>query len=289
MPLDFNTRLYKVHFKPRAFARSWSYLHQSSRIAKHRSLQPAVESRASPHYIDTVINVCGCRRLKVTWNVLALQMAASTSDQRRALVDGMAALQLLPSSGSHMRGRDLPQVRVHTRRELQPRSLRRVSGHMRWRRLLRWASPLRRRWMARGRGRKRRGNGKNKHDKWKWPPGLMIIAPFLETDGRNGLRRRSRRCAEKETRRWGFVWAAVFCRHLYVHNVAVHNIIVIFFLFYYSITLFHREAVRGTLLYERAIKVVLKVKLKPFLKKLLTCFVCPSTLSLVVENFFFHN
>lgn len=73
------------------------------------------------------------------------------------------------------------------------------------------------------------GNGKEEHDKWKWPPGLMIIAPFLKTDGRNGLRRRSRWCAEKETRRCGFVGAAVFCRHLYVHNVAVHNIIVIFF------------------------------------------------------------
>lgn len=235
MPLDFNTRLYKVHFKPRAFTCSWSYLHQSSRIAKHRSLQPAVESRASP-YFYWHRNKC----LRVS-SLKSHSKRFSTSDGSLDLrsaprvVDGMAALQLLPSSDSHMRGRDLPQVRVHTWRELQPRSLRRVSGHMRWRRLLRWASPRRRRWMARGRGRKRRGNGQDKHDKWKWPPGLMIIAPFLETDGRNGLRRRSRWCAEKETRRWGFVWAAVFCRHLYVHNVAVHNIIVIFFFF--SITL----------------------------------------------------
>ncbi|XP_067408458.1 WD repeat domain phosphoinositide-interacting protein 4 isoform X7 [Emydura macquarii macquarii] len=36
----------------------------------------------------------------------------------------------------HLRGRDLPQIRLHAGRELQPRGLRRLPGHLRRRRLL---------------------------------------------------------------------------------------------------------------------------------------------------------
>lgn len=61
------------------------------------------------------------------------------------------------------------------------------------------------------------------------------------------------------------------------------------FFFYYSIILFHRKADKGALLYERAIKVVLKVKLKPFLKNLLACFVCLPFNTFLLEIYYFSK
>lgn len=74
------------------------------------------------------------------------------------------------------------------------------------------------------------GSGEDEHDKWKWPPGLTIIAPFLGRkmawDGGAVDVRRKRLGAG------GSVWSTVFCHHLYVHNVAVHEISVLFLFFF---------------------------------------------------------
>lgn len=56
-----------MHFKPRGFARRRSYLHPSSRIMKHRSLQPGVESLVSPRFNwKPWKNICGFRCFIVT-------------------------------------------------------------------------------------------------------------------------------------------------------------------------------------------------------------------------------
>lgn len=112
------------------------------------------------------------------------------------------------------------------------------------------------------------GNGKDKHDKWKWPR----VNDCCTVSGNRwqkwlgtkepSMHREKRLGAEG-------LFEPLFSRHLYVHNVAVHNVVK-----KQKTNLVNLVPPWGQQrwLVLKRIKGALNVKLKLFLNKLLTCF-----------------